>query len=126
MSKKFASVVLVIALVSTLGSASAFARNRSDPEANAEVSAAPSESVTTANRETKATENLRASLRKLVADARAGKVAPAERMQLQPAGSNSLSRRTKIAIGVGIGLAVVVLIVVHGVKNVECKSRCVL
>ncbi len=49
---------------------------------------------------------------KLVADAKAGKVVPTERPQIQPAKSNNLSKGTKIAIGVGIAIAVVVVIVI--------------
>ncbi len=44
--------------------------------------------------------------------AKAGKVAPAERPQIQPAKSNNLSKGAKIAIGVGIAIAVVVVIVI--------------
>lgn len=126
MVTKFASVVLIVALVTTLGSASALARGLSDPEVSPEVPPTSSESGPMAKSESKASENLRAGVRKLVADAKAGKVAPAERLQLQPPASNGLSRRTKIAIGVGIGVVVLALIVVHSVNNIECKSRCVL
>jgi hypothetical protein len=48
----------------------------------------------------------------LIAEAKAGKVAPAERPQIQPAKSNNLSKGTKIAIGVGIAIAVIAVIVI--------------
>ena len=49
---------------------------------------------------------------KLVADAKAGKMTRADRPQLQPAKSNNLSKRTKIAIGVGIAVAVVAVVLI--------------
>ena len=49
---------------------------------------------------------------KLVADAKAGKVAPTERPQIQPAKSNNLSKRAKIAIGVGIAVTVVASVLI--------------
>ncbi len=50
---------------------------------------------------------------KLLTDAKAGKVAPAARPQIQPAKGNSLSKGAKIAIGVGIAVLVLALIVKH-------------
>jgi hypothetical protein len=111
MLKKFASLMLVFALICTLGTF-AFASTQSDPELDSVgVSAALGLSPVTRTK-AKPNEKLRADMLKLVADAKAGKVALAERPQIQPAKSNNLSKRTKIAIGVGIAIAVVAVILI--------------
>ena len=112
MLTKFASLVLVIALVSTLGGSSAFANSPTKPDAKRNVADVPGETEISDKDKVQPNEKLKADMVKLVADAKAGKVAPAERPQIQPAKTNNLSKGTKIAIGVGIAIAVVVVIVI--------------
>ncbi len=65
----------------------------------------------------------------LVVDAKAGKVAPAARPQIQPAKSNNLSKGKKIAIGIAVAVAVIAVIVVvdrqktHRVASCEKTER---
>jgi hypothetical protein len=117
MLNKFASLVLVSALVCTLGGTSAFAYTPSDPESKARVVEGSRESGSAARTETKPNEKLRANMLKLVADAEAGKLKPAAKSQIQPAKGNNWSKGTKIALGVGIAVAAVAvfLIVRHKV-----------
>jgi hypothetical protein len=117
---KIASLLLVSALVCTLGGASAFANTLSEPDAKSKVAETPTASATAAKTEAKPNEKLRAEMLKLVADAKAGKVAPAARPQIQPVKSNSLSKGTKIAMGVGVAVAVVVVILI--VRRPFCRA----
>lgn len=126
MLRKFASLMLAIALVCTVGGTSASANTTSEPDSKSKM-ATSSEPGTAAGKEENPNEKLRADVRKLVADARAGKVAPATRSHIQPARSNNLSTKAKVAIGVGIAVIVLALIVNHERKNFfNCKSRCVI
>ena len=68
---------------------------------------------------------VRADMAKLVADAKAGKVAPRTTQFPQPQ-RNNLSTGAKIAIVAGIVLVVVAIIAIHSVRNIHCESRCVL
>jgi hypothetical protein len=117
MFNKFASFALVIALVCTLGETSAFGKTSSDPEGKAKMAETSTESSSAARTEAKPNEKLRADMLKLVAHAKAGKVAPAARPQIQPAKSNNLSKGAKIAIGVGIAVAVIAVIVIVHTRN---------
>ena len=112
MLNKFASVVLITALVCTLGGSSAFASNPSQPDTKPVMTETRSESGAATKREAQPNEKLKADMVKLVTDAKAGKVAPAERPQIQPAKSNNLSKGAKIAIGVGIAVAVVAVVLI--------------
>ena len=70
---------------------------------------------------------LKSDMKKLIAEARAGKVIPAARPQMQPVNSNNLSKTAKIAIGVGIAVVVLAIIIKHEKDNFfSCKSRCVI
>lgn len=109
MLNKFASLALVIALVCTLGGTSAIARASSDPEVKPKAGEAAPESRTEIKKDTRSDTKLRADVLTLVADAKAGKIAPSA-AQMQPAKSNNLSKGTKIAIGVGIAVAVVAVV----------------
>ena len=107
MIKRIASLTLVTLLVLTLCGTSANAR----PSSGYEVQ--PAENTATSDGANKqVNEKLRTAILKLVADAKAGKVAPAPRPQIQPRNSNSLSKGTKIAIAVGVVIAVVAIIVI--------------
>jgi hypothetical protein len=117
MLKKLASVMVVVALICTLTVHVAFARGSSDPEAKAAETT--SQPVTPVKSEAPTKENsndkLRADMLKLVRDAKAGKVMPAAKSQIQPARSNSWSKGTTIAVGVAV--AVIAVIVIVAAKN---------
>ena len=109
MLKKLASFTIITALVCTLGGIAAFANNTSSQDTKNDTAKVPSE--TPAKEEVKPNEQLKSNMLKLVADAKAGKIAPAPKSQIQPARSNNWSKRKKIAVGVGIAAAVVVILV---------------
>jgi len=117
MFRKFASLVLVTALVCTLGGTSAFADTKSDRESKSKIAVTSSEPSTAAGNEGNSNEKLRASVRKLVSDAKAGKAAPAVKTQIQPARGNNWSTGTKIAVGIGIAVAVIAVIVIVQARN---------
>src|SRR5687768_12886547 len=100
MFEKLAVVTVVIALVCNLGGTSALANNPSDPEVKLKVETS-STSTDASKKEAQPSAELKRGMDKLITDAKAGKVAPAARPQIQPAKSNSLSKGAKIAIGVG-------------------------
>lgn len=107
MLKRIASMTLVTLIVFTFYRSSAYAGTFSGDEVK------PAENTATDNAAKKqVNEKLRAGMLKLVADAKAGRVAPAPLPQMQPQKSNSLSKGAKIAIGVGIAVAVIAIIVV--------------
>jgi hypothetical protein len=111
MLNKFASIVLVAALVCTLAGTPAFANTGSKGDAKTRGTADRPDAVTEADNV--ANEKLRAEILRLVADAKAGrKVVTLPRPQIQSPQRNNLSKETKIAIGVGIAVAVVVVILV--------------
>ena len=115
MLKKFPSLVLVSILIFSLG-VSASARTLSNPE-TAKVAATSNETATASANEDKSNEKLSAGMRQLVADARAGKLAPAAKSQLEPAKSNNFSTKAKVAIGVAVAVVVIGLIVNHQRKH---------
>jgi hypothetical protein len=112
MRNKFTSLALMAALVATLCTTSTFANTRSDSGLETIRTETSSTSIPATTKEAGENEKLRAVVLKLVADAKAGKIVPAERPQIQPAKSNNLSKGTKIAIGVGIVVAVIAVIVI--------------
>lgn len=83
MLKKLASILIAAAIVSALSGNSAFARDPSTPNTNldpnfgtkTEPAGVSSEAL--AKKEAKPNERLKTNLRKLVDDAKAGKVLPA-------------------------------------------------
>ena len=110
MLNKLTSVTLVAALVFVLCGTSALANNSSNPDV--ETNTANVSSGALAKKEVEPNDQLKNNMVKLVADAKAGKVAPPERSQIQPAKSNNMSKGTKIAIGVGIAVAVVAVVLI--------------
>jgi hypothetical protein len=111
MFKKCTSI-LVVALVCLLSCDSILAQDLSDPDTKLNPAERPSsQGKHEPTVDQKRNEKLRADVEKLLSDARAGKVVPAERPQMKPAKSNSLSKGAKIAIGVGIAVVVLALIV---------------
>lgn len=107
MLKRIASMTLVTLIVFTFCRSSAYARTFSGDEVKPAENTAPDNAA-----KKQVNEKLRADMLKLVADAKAGRVAPAPLPQMQPQKSNSLSKGAKIAIGVGIAVAVIAIIVV--------------
>jgi hypothetical protein len=107
---KLTSVTLVAVLVSVLCGTSAFASKSPDLDVRADLANGPAEAP--AKKDVKPNEQLKNNLLKLVADAKAGKVMPPAKSQIQPARSNNLSNGKKIAIGVGIAAAIIVVILV--------------
>lgn len=128
MLNKLASFVLVAALVTGLCATSGLANTSSNSTSKTPLSGT-NPSATNVPPDGPVNEKLRINMLTLIADAKAGKVTPAERPQIQPARSNNLSKKAKVAIGVGIAVAVVAVIVVVKIKSgsfFNCKSRCVL
>lgn len=103
------SVVLVIALGCSVGRASSVASALSDPEVKPQTVEIHKGLNTLP---AKSTEKLRARMLELIADTKAGKIAPATHRQTKPVTSNNWSKRTKIAIGVGIAVGVVAIILI--------------
>lgn len=112
MLNKLASLTLAAALLATLCGTSVFANSSTSINSNKDQPVTRLRFVRIDTNDSRINERLRVNILKLVADAKAGKIAPAERPQIQPAKSNNFSRRTKIAIGVGIAAAVIVVIVI--------------
>ena len=70
-------------------------------------------------------DKLKADMFKLIADSKAGRVAP--KPQQLPAGRvHQLSRTAKIAIIAGVAVVVLTIVVVHSLNNLNCNNRCVL
>ena len=111
MIKKFTSLPLVAVLIFALCGTSTFARTSSVDEPKATDNAATEDSA-----KKQKNEKLRKDILQLVADAKAGKVAPALRPQ-QPRNSNNLSKGAKIGIVVGIAVAVIAIIVIAKEKG---------
>ena len=103
MIKSIVSVMLAMVLSFTFCATSAIAR----PSVDDEIKSAENKGNTA-----HPNEKLRTDMLNLIADAKAGKVVPAPRSQMQPEKSNNLSKGAKIAIGVGIAVAVIAIIVV--------------
>lgn len=111
MLNRFATMVLVAALVCTLGGTPAFAQTLNNPGAKTHSAVERPDAFTDADRVVNA--ELRAEILKLVADTKAGgNVVRFPRPQLESPHRNNLSKGTKIAIGVAIAVAVVAVILV--------------
>jgi hypothetical protein len=113
MFKRLASGVIITALVCTLGGTTAFANTTCNAD---DATNPPAISSEAPSKEVERNERVKNNILKLVADAKAGKVAPVAKSQIQPARSNNLSTKTKVAIGVGVA-AVVLFLVVNHVRN---------
>jgi hypothetical protein len=110
MLSKLTSVTLVAALLIVSCGTAAFASNSPNPDKRTDIASVPSDIP--ANKEIKPNEQLKKTILKLVADAKAGKVAPTERPQIRPAQRNNFSKGKKIALGVGIAVAVIAVILI--------------
>lgn len=112
MIQRLTSLTLAIALVCTVGGTSALAGTPTNTHVTGDVVETPPASPSPAN-ELQVNEKLRAGFSKLVADAKAGKVALAARPQIKTRRNKNLSDGVKVAIGVGIAVALVILVVTH-------------
>lgn len=134
---KCTSLCLVFALMITLCWRSTFAQSVSPTTSQLSLpveSTAPTTTVrndlttsTTARNEGGSNERLKAGVATLLTDAKAGKIAPAAKSQIQPAQSNNLSKKQKIvivAVVVVVALAITAIVVYKGLEW-DCKSRCV-
>jgi hypothetical protein len=104
---RLASLAMAAVMLFTLSGITVFAHG-SDPGSN--VSEAP-KPASSASKETKPNEKLRTDVLKLVADAKAGKVAPRAAEQFPRSGRNNLSTGAKIGIGAAIAGAIVVIVI---------------
>lgn len=109
------AVTTACALVLSLLTISVPAQSASDPGTNSLQK--QSESARNAK--------VKADMARLVGDAKAGKVSPRTSQFSQPQ-RNNLSKGAKIAIVAGVVLVVLALVVIHGIRNTSCESRCVL
>lgn len=112
MIKKVASLVVTFALICSIAISALATPSDVEPKVTTTNTSSPASGLAI-----KPNEKLNADMRKLVADARAGRIAPAPRPQIQPATSNSFSTKTKIGIGVGAAVVVIALIVNHERKH---------
>jgi hypothetical protein len=109
MLNRFTLAVLITALACTLGRipACAQATMQSDLKPKQTRAVVAPETL----KSVPANARLKADIDKLVAEAKAGKIAPSA-AQMQPATRNNLSKGKKIAIGVGIAIAVVTIVLI--------------
>ncbi|HXI23236.1 MAG TPA: hypothetical protein VNG71_05110 [Pyrinomonadaceae bacterium] len=105
--KKITATVIAIALITCL-SGVAFAASGSDSDPSVKAK----ESSTKSAARDKANEKVKADMMKLVADAKAGKVAPAPQ-QFPPATRNNLSTAAKIGIIAAIGAGIFLIVMFH-------------
>jgi len=106
MIKRITSFTVVALLIFSLSGSSIYARTSSRDELKPAENTATKEGA-----KNQKNEKLRTDILKLLADAKAGKVAPVLRPQ-QPKNSNSLSKAAKVGIVVGIAVAVIAIIVI--------------
>jgi hypothetical protein len=126
MLTKCTSLCLVFVLTTTLCWRLTFAQS---PSPTASEINPPVESTipTTARNEGESNERLKSGVATLLSDAKAGKIAPAAKSQVQPVKSNNLSKKQKIAIvavGVVVALVITAIVVYRGLEW-DCKSHCV-
>jgi hypothetical protein len=109
MLNKLTFAVLITAILCTLGRipACAQATTQSDLKPKQTRAVVAPETLKSAP----ANARLRADMDRLVADAKAGRIAPST-AQMQPPTRNNLSKGKKIAIGVGIAIAVVTIVLI--------------
>jgi hypothetical protein len=107
MLNRFTLAVLITALACTVGRipACAQATTQSDLKPKQTRAVVAPETL----KSVPANARLKADMDRLVADAKAGKIAPST-AQMQPATRNNLTKGKKIAIGVAIAAAVVAIV----------------
>jgi hypothetical protein len=113
MFKQIASLLLVAAIVCTLGGTSSFAQTSSLPDAGSNKENGLLDSGVAVKKEAQQKSSLKADIAKLVTDAKAGKRLTVSDPQNQPAQSNSLSKGWKIGIVVIAALVIVTFVAIH-------------
>ena len=113
---RLASLVVAVAMISTLGGTSVFAHPVSDAKITVGETNTSSKAAPSAKDETKPGEKLKVDVLKLVADAKAGKVAPRQ-SQFPNTKRNNLSTGAKIGIAAAIGGVIFLIIVLHKLNS---------
>ncbi len=108
------SLAIAIALISGVSGTSAFARSATEPAVD-DAKTSPN-STAPAKEKAPSTNKLKGDMLKLVADAKAGKVAPRPQ-QFPNTKRNNLSTGAKIGIAAAIGGLIFALIVIHQVNS---------
>ena len=110
------SLAIAIALISSVSGVSVFARSATEPKSAVEdVKTLPNPDPP-AREKAPSTNKLKGDMLKLVADAKAGKVAP-RTQQFPNTRRNNLSTGAKIGIAAAIGGLIFALIVIHQVNS---------
>lgn len=115
MRVKLLSLAIAIAMLSSVGGTSIFARPATDPKIPEEAKASPN-SVPAGKDRAASNVKLEGDLRKLVTDAKAGKVAP-RAQQFPNTKRNNLSTGAKIGIVAAIGGLIFALIVISKLNS---------
>ena len=113
MYKQIASLLLVAAIVCSLGGSSGLAQTSSLPDTIQNKESSLPDSALAEKREAQQKSSLKAEVAKLVADAKAGKRLTVINPQNQPAQSNNLSKGWKIGIVVIVALVIVTFVAIH-------------
>src|ERR1051325_8691741 len=95
LTKKLASIVIGIAMVSCFSGASIYARPATDSDTPAKAADSSGKPDTSVSRDVKINEKVKADMLKLLADAKAGKVRPAPASQFPATKGNNLSKTAK-------------------------------
>lgn len=116
MRTRFLSLAIAIALISSVSGTAAFARSATEPKsAGDDVKTSPNP-IPPAAEKAPNTNKLKGDMQKLIADAKAGKVAP-RAQQFPNTKRNNLSTGAKIGIAAAIGGLIFALIVIHKVTE---------
>jgi hypothetical protein len=113
MYKQIASLLLIAAIVCTLGGNSGFAQTSSITDATSNKENGQLDSGIAEKKEAQQKSSLKADIAKVVADAKAGKRLTVSDPQNQPAQSNNLSKGWKIGIVVIVALVIVTFVAIH-------------
>lgn len=116
MRTRVLSFLIAVALISSISGASAFGRSGTEPKSAVEDAKALSNPKPPVSEKVPSTPKLKGDLLKLVADAKAGKVAP-RAQQFPNTKRNNLSTGAKIGIAAAIGGLIFALIVIHQVNS---------
>ena len=116
MRSKLLSITIVIAIISTLSAGPAFARPANDALCAGDEASTSAASARSAAEKVDSNTKLKSDMQKLVADAKAGKVAPRPK-QVPSTKRNNLATAAKIGIIVGIAGIVIAIIAIHQANN---------
>lgn len=116
MKVKFLSLVIMMAMLSSVGGISVFARPATDPKSVVEGPKASPNSIPPAKEQAPGAGKLKGDMLKLVGDAKAGKVAP-RTQQFPNTKRNNLSTGAKIGIAAAIGGLIFALIVISKLNS---------